>query len=110
MINSIIFGNNLKQVMNCFIILGIVLTSANVLAETRHLPVYKTMHVNDKECNVTVYQASDSCKAVKRKSSTNKESSNSRPGSARRVFVDDFERVLLPVSKFQQREMVWLSE
>ena len=110
MINSIISGNNLKQVMNCLIFLGIVLTSANVLAATRDLPVYKTMQVNDKECNVTVYQASGSCKAVKRKSSTNKEPSNSMPGSARRVFIDDFERVLLPVTKFKQREVVWISE
>ena len=110
MTNSIIFGNNLKQVMNRFIFLVVLLSSVNVLAATRVIPVYETMQVNDKGCNVTVYQAVDPCKAVKRKSSTDTESSNSRPDSARRVSLDDFERILRPVTKSQQREIVWLGQ
>jgi len=107
MTNSIIFSNNLKQVMKRFIFLVVLLSSVNALAETRVIPVYGTAQVNDKVCNVTEHLAVDACKAVKRERSANRESSNS---NARRVSVDEFERVLGSVTKPQQREMVWLSQ
>ncbi len=110
MINSIISSNNLKQVINRFIFLVVLFSSANVLAETRALPVYGTTQYNDQGCNVTVYQAVDSDKAVERKKSANKESCNSKRASTRRVFIDDFERILRPVTKSQKREMVWLGQ
>jgi hypothetical protein len=56
MFHSIVFSDNLKQVMNRFIFLVVLLTSVNVLATTRVTPVNETMQVNDKGCNVTVYQ------------------------------------------------------
>ena len=110
MTRSTIFGNNVKQVMKRFIFLVVLLSSANALAETRVIPVYGTAQANDKVCNVTEQLAVDACKAVKRERSANKESSNSRPDSARRVSLDDFERILRPVTKSQQREIVWLGQ
>jgi len=110
MTNSINFSNNLKQVMKRFIFLVVLLSSANALAETRVLPYYGTMQVNDKGCIVTANQVVDSCKAAKQKRSANKESGSSRPGSARRVSVDDFERTLGTVTQSQKRKMVWLGQ
>ena len=107
MTNSIIFSNNLKQVMNRCIFLVVLLSSANALADTRVLPVYGTAQVNDKGCNVTEQLAVDACKAVKRERSANKESSNF---NARRVSADDFERVLGSVTKPRETKMIWLGQ
>ena len=182
-----ISGKNLKQVMSRFIFLVVLLTSVNVLAATPVTPVDETMQVNDKGCNVTVYQSSffalkngeieeicfiegtlsgvtknsaekvvknnvhaackcgtdnvylmsrsepdgtsahvvmvafryvneqvtslqavDPDQTVKQRKSTYRESIDSRQANTRRVFTDDYERVLATVTKHQQRGVVWL--
>ena len=110
MTHSIIFSNNLKQVMNRFIFLAVLLTSANVLAESRVIPVYKTMQVKCVNEQTTIVQAADPGKTVKLKTSTCKGSSHSRPASIRRVSADDFERVLGSVTKPRETKMVWLGQ
>ena len=110
MTHSIISSNNLKQVMNRSIFLVVLLSSANVLAETRVIPVYKTMQVNCVNEQTTIVQAADPDKTVKLKTSTCKGSSRSRPDSARRVSLDDFEHVLGSVTRPKETEMVWLGQ
>ena len=110
MFNSIISGNNFKQVMNRFIFLAVLLPSVNVLAAGTVAPVSGAMQGSCVNEQATSLQAVDPYKAVKWKKSTYKESSNSMPPSARRVFKDDFQRVMRRVGQPHQTKMIWLSQ
>jgi len=89
-----------------------LLTSVNVLAETRVTPVDEAMQVDTSGCNLTVasLQPVDPDESMKRKESTSSISSVSRTASAPRVFTDSFERVLRPVTQSKQRPTLWLGQ
>lgn len=99
--------------------LVVLLTSVNVLADTRVTPVDEAMQVDTNGCNATVagLQPVDPYESMKRKKSTSRISSVSKTSRisnvsktarAPRVFSDSYERVLRPVTQSQQRPTLWL--
>ena len=110
MTNSIIFSNNLKQVVNCSIFVAVLLTSVNVLAQTPVTPVNDSMRDNDVNVQATRRQAVGSYKTVNQRMPVYGKSSKSKPASTRRVFVDDYERLLGTVTKPRDTKMVWLGQ
>jgi len=108
--------------------LVVLLTSVNVLADTRVTPVDEAMQVDTNGCNSNVasHQPVDPYESMKRKKSaarvsnvsktsrvsnvskTSRISSVSKTASAPRVFTDSYERVLRPVTQSKQRPTLWL--
>ena len=110
MTNSIIFSNNLKQVVNRFIFVAVLLTSVNVLAQTPVSPVNDSMQDNDVNVQAMGRQAVGPSKAVNQRAPVYGKSSKSKPASTRRVFVDDYENLLGTVTKPRETKMVWLAQ
>jgi hypothetical protein len=110
MTNSTIYSNNLKQVVNRFIFVAVLLTSVNVLAQTPVTPVYDSMQDNDVNVQSTSRQAVDPYKAVNQRMPVYGKSSRSKPDNTRKVFRDDYERILGTVSKPRETKMVWLGQ
>ena len=110
MTNSIIFSNNLKQVVNRFIFVAVLLTSVNVLAQTPVSPVNDSMQDNDVNVQAMRRQAVGPSKAVNQRTPVYGKSSKSKPASTRRVFVDDYENLLGTVTKPRETKMVWLAQ
>jgi hypothetical protein len=110
MTHSIICSNNLKQVVNRFIFAAVLLTSVNVLAQTPATPVYDSMQDNDVNVQSTSRQAVDTYKADNQRMPVYGKSSRSKPASTRKVFIDDYERILGTVTKPRGTKMVWLRQ
>ena len=110
MTHSIIYSNNLKQVVNRFIFVAVLLTSVNALAQTPVTPVYDSMPDNDVNVQSTSRQSVAPYKAVNQRMPVYGKSSKSRPASTRRVFVDEYERSLGRVTKPRETKMVWLGQ
>lgn len=59
---------------------------------------------------VAVLGAVDPYESIKQKKSASRITNSSRTANAPRVFTDDFERVLRPVTQSQERPTVWLGQ
>jgi len=110
MTNSIIYSNNLKQVVNRFIFVAVLLTSVNILAQTPVTSVNDSMQDNDVNAQATSSQVVTRYKAVYQRMPVYGKSSKSKPASTQRVFIDDYERILRTVTKPRDTKMVWLGQ
>jgi hypothetical protein len=96
--------NNFKQVMNRCIFVVALLSAVNVYADSSLISAGKSMQAGSANARTT-----GSSHTVKWKNSTKKTTTVSQPAS-RKVFKDDYQRLMRTVAQPRPTRMVWLGQ
>ena len=97
-------NNNFKQALNRCIFMAAMLSAVNVYADSSLNASGKSMHAGSANARTT-----GSSHTVKWKNSTKKTTTVSQPAS-RKVFKDDYQRLLKTVAQPKPTRMVWLGQ
>ena len=99
-----------KHILKGFAFLALLLPSMQVLADSAATSDFETNHANKVNEQIISGRSAEAFKSVKWKKHSYRNSSTSRPKSSPRVTMDDYERLMRPVSQPKPMQMIWLGQ